>query len=103
MAKKPTYEELEQRVKDLEKRVLAEEALRRSDSIVNASSDHMSLIDRNYIYQTVNNAYMKAHKKTREDVVGHSVTDLLGHDVFEKTVKGYFDRCLSGETVESRQ
>ena len=81
-------------------RKLAEEALRMSDNIVNASSEHMSVIDRNYIYQTVNDAYLTAHKKTRADIVGHSVGDLLGQDVFEKTVKGYLDRCLSGETVE---
>ena len=77
-----------------------EKALRMSDSIVNATSEHMAVLDRNYIYQTVNNAYLKAHKKTRADIVGHSVVDLLGQDVFEKSVKGYLDRCLSGETVE---
>ena len=77
-----------------------EKALRMSDSIVNASSEHMSVVDRNYIYQTVNDAYLTAHKKTRADIVGHSVGDLLGQDVFEKSVKGCLDRCLSGETVE---
>ena len=78
----------------------AEKALRMSDNIVNASNEHMSVIDRNYIYQTANDAYLTAHKKTRADIVGHSVADLLGQDVFEKSVKGYLDRCLSGETVE---
>ena len=78
----------------------AEKALRKSDSLVNTSGELMSVLDRNYIYQTVNDAYLTAHKKTRADIVGHSVGDLIGQDVFEKTVKGYLNRCLSGETVE---
>ncbi|MBT3260232.1 MAG: hypothetical protein HN366_27815, partial [Deltaproteobacteria bacterium] len=46
MAKKPTYEELEQRVKDLEKQVSererAEEALRESEGRFSAMFEHMS-------------------------------------------------------------
>jgi len=104
MARKPTYEELEQRVEELEVEVIkhkqAEKALQMSDSIVNASNEHMSLLDRNYIYKSVNDAYLRAHLKKRDDIVGYSVADILGQDVFEKGVKAYLDRCLSGKIIQ---
>jgi PAS domain S-box-containing protein len=103
MAKKPTYKELEQRVKKLEKaeseRKQAEEASRQYEHIISATDDHMSFLDRNYIYQAVNEAYLRAHQKAREEIIGHTVADLLGADVFERLVKENLDRCLAGEQI----
>ncbi|NGZ28996.1 MAG: PAS domain S-box protein, partial [Magnetococcales bacterium] len=67
-------------------------------NIVSASSDHMSLINKNYIYQAVNNAYMTTHNKRRDEIVGRSVGDLLGENVFIH-IKPMLDRCLLGEQV----
>jgi len=103
VSKKPTYEELEQRVKKIEKaeseRKQIEETLRQYEHIISATDDHMSFLDRNYIYQAVNEAYLRAHQKTREEIVGHSAADLLGADVFEQLVKEKLDRCLAGEQI----
>lgn len=80
-------------------RKLAEEGLKRYQHIVSASDDHMSFLDRNYIYQTVNKAYLKAHQKTYEGIVGCSVVELLGADIFNNKIKAKLDRCLAGETI----
>ncbi len=77
----------------------SEAELRKYEHIISATDDQMSFLDRNYVYRAVNNAYLKAHQKTREDIIGHSVSDLLGADVFEGFVKENLDRCLAGETV----
>jgi len=77
----------------------SEAELRKYKHIISATNDLMSFLDRNYIYQAVNNASLKAHQKTREEIIGHSVSDLLGADVFEGFVKENLDRCLSGEVV----
>jgi len=42
-----------------------------------------SLIETN-IYQAVNDAYLKTFKKPREEIIGHSVAELLGTELFEK-------------------
>ena len=103
MTKKPSYQELEQRVKELEeesaKHKRVKNALHMSESMLNACEVHTSLIDLNYIYQSVNNAYLKAHNKAREDIVGHSVADLLGKDIFDKPVKVFLDRAFYGENI----
>ena len=103
MTKKPSYQELEQRVKELEeesaKHKRVKNALHMSESMLNACEVHTCLIDLNYIYQYVNNACLKAHNKAREDIVGHSVADLLGKDIFDKPVKVFLDRAFYGENI----
>ena len=80
-------------------RVRGEETLRRYKQIISATTDHMSFLDRDYIYQAVNEAYLHIHQKARQEIVGHSVADILGADVFEQLVKEKLERCLAGEEV----
>lgn len=86
-------------VRDVTQRKQAEETLRKYEHIISATSDNMSFLDRNYIYLAVNDAYLKLHQKTRIEIVGHSVADLLGADVFEQLVKEKLDRCFAGEEI----
>ncbi|PQP35054.1 hypothetical protein C6A37_04535 [Desulfobacteraceae bacterium SEEP-SAG9] len=86
-------------VHDITERKRAEEVLHKYKRIVSSSSDHLALLDKNYIYQMVNDAYLKAQNKRREDIVGHSVSELFGQEFFEKNQKPNIDRCLAGETV----
>jgi PAS domain S-box-containing protein len=76
-----------------------EDVLRLYERIISSTDDHMSFINKDYIYQAVNLTYLKAHNKSLEDIVGHSVQELLGNELFEKRVKHYLDRCLKGEEV----
>jgi PAS domain S-box-containing protein len=76
----------------------AEEASRKYEHIISVTADHMAFIDKNYTYQAINEASLKAHKKSREDVIGRSVADVLGVDYFEK-IKDKLDKCLKGEKV----
>jgi PAS domain S-box-containing protein len=63
------------------------------------TQDLMAFVDKNYIYQLVNESYGRAHNKRREEIVGHTVISLLGEKAFLQTIKPQIDRCLSGETV----
>jgi len=85
--------------RDITERKQAEEGLHRYERIVSASSDFMSVIDRNYIYQAINASYLKAFGKTQEEIVGHHVAEVLGEEAFKTSVKPNMDRCLAGEHV----
>ncbi len=76
----------------------AEEASRKYEHIISVTADHMAFIDKNYIYHAINEASLKAHKKSREEVIGRSVANVLGVDYFEK-IKDKLDKCLKGEKV----
>ncbi|HQP08437.1 MAG TPA: HD domain-containing phosphohydrolase [Anaerolineaceae bacterium] len=77
---------------------------RKSDFIVNTFSDMMALINRDYIYESVNKSYDKTFKKNnRIEIVGHSVRDLWGEEVFQKVFKENLDRCWHGEEINCEE
>ncbi|HEY9602997.1 MAG TPA: PAS domain S-box protein, partial [Allocoleopsis sp.] len=84
---------------DITERKLAEEALRRYERMVSATADAMVLVDRNYIYQVANQTYLAWHKKHYEEIIGHSISEIMGADVFANLMKERLDRALAGETV----
>lgn len=84
-------------------RKASEERLLRFEQIVAASQDHMAFIDTSLIYRAVNNTYLAAHEKALDDIVDHSVSELLGQEIFELTVRERLNQCLGGERVSYRE
>lgn len=64
-----------------------------------AAEDPASFLDLNYTYQAVNPAYSRYFGKPAEELVGSSVAELIGEEVFRSSIKPHLDRCLSGEHV----
>ncbi len=89
-------QELEKEINDRKK---AEEVLLKYEHIISAASEHMSFLNQDYVYQAVNKSYLEAHQKSLQEIIGYSVPDLLGVDVFESFVKEKLDRCLAGEEI----
>ena len=68
--------------------------------MANASGDFMTLIDRGYVYRAANRAYCQALGRDRSEIVDRTVADVWGDRDFRHPIKGYLDRCFSGETVQ---
>ncbi|MCB2181933.1 MAG: PAS domain-containing protein [Desulfobulbaceae bacterium] len=85
--------------RDITRQKMVESQLRKYENIVSASRDHMSFVDRDYVYKAVNDAYLRDSQKSREEIVGHSVASLLGEDIFETTVKSKIDQALQGKDI----
>jgi diguanylate cyclase (GGDEF)-like protein/PAS domain S-box-containing protein len=81
-------------------RKLAEAALIRYERAIASSSSLVSIIDTNFVYQLANDSYLKFHEKTRSEIEGRNVAQILGQDVFEGHIKQRLERCFAGETVE---
>ena len=77
-----------------------EAALRNYKQIVSTSKEFMAMVDKNYVYEVVNQPYMSMFNKQYHDIVGHSVSDLVGEVWFSGNIKERFDKCLAGETVK---
>ena len=54
------------------------EAWRQYEFIVNAVKDPMTLINRDYVYEVVNDAYTRAYQMKREDILGRSISEVWG-------------------------
>ncbi|MBC8430538.1 MAG: PAS domain-containing protein [Desulfobacterales bacterium] len=91
MAEKPTYEELEQRVKGLEKEVFrlkkSEEALQESEStikmLLNTTTDSVLLTDIEYTVIAMNQGGLKRLGLNLDEIIGRCIFDFLPSDVAE--------------------
>ena len=86
-------------VQDITERKEAEEELLRYASIVSSSSDMMAILDSNFIYLATNEAYLAAFGMTRDEVVGHTVSEVFGEEFFETIIRPNAERCLEGDKV----
>ena len=81
-------------------RKLAEMALVRYERAIASSSALVSIIGPDFVYQLVNDSYLKVHGRRREEIEGRKVPEIVGRDVFEQFVKPNLERCFAGETVQ---
>ena len=94
---------LRQRVADLEAEAIehksSEETLREYQKAIESSQDMIAVVDQNYKYLIANPRFLEYRGLNREQVVGRSVSEVLGKDVFEENVKDQLDACFRGEFV----
>jgi diguanylate cyclase (GGDEF)-like protein/PAS domain S-box-containing protein len=81
-------------------RKLAEAALIRYERAIASSSSLVSIIDLDYVYQLVNDSYLKVHDRKREEIEGRKVAEIVGRDIFDEFVKPNLEICFAGETVQ---
>ena len=86
-------------LRDITERKKAEVTLKLRERIFDSLSNHIFFLDKNYIYRAVNNAYLAAHKKSREEIVGHSIPELMEKKVFDGLIKEKIDRCFAGKLI----
>ena len=84
---------------DITNRKLARENLRLHEKMINASQDAISLLDGNYRYQVANHTYSRYTGLAKEEIIGRTVSEVLGRNVFENYAKANLDRALAGESV----
>jgi PAS domain S-box-containing protein len=87
--------------RDVTSRKQAESALRQLAQASAASSDYIALIGRDFRYQFVNDAYLKARGLHLEDMIGRHMNEIVGQERFEQLGRPQVEACLRGEEVES--
>ncbi|MBK7710294.1 MAG: PAS domain-containing protein [Bacteroidales bacterium] len=69
------------------------------DQIINHSRSMISIINRNYIYVKVNATFCQEHQIINDSIVGKSLADVWGEDIFSNNIKSKVDKCFAGETI----
>ncbi|MCA9839595.1 MAG: EAL domain-containing protein [Trueperaceae bacterium] len=80
-----------------------ERLLHQQATIIAQAKDRVSLIDTNYRYIFANQANLDFHHKTLEEMVGMSVSEIIGKEAFEQQAKDQFDRCFRGESITQEE
>ncbi|MCG8571381.1 MAG: EAL domain-containing protein [Spirochaetes bacterium] len=72
-----------------------------TEYILNTSKDFITLINRQYIYEFVNQTYCDAIEKKRDDIINKSVSEIWGKNKFQKIIKKYIDECFTGKEIHN--
>jgi hypothetical protein len=67
-----------------------------AENILNSSRSMLSIINRNYIYEKVNEAFCNAHKAGLGGIVGKSLPEVWGESTFVEKIKNNIDSCFRG-------
>ena len=86
-------------ISDITERKSAEEVLREYERVIENSQDMVVVVDQDCKYVLANSQFLKYRLLNREQVIGQSVRDIVGGEVFEKVLKKNIDACFQGETV----
>lgn len=68
-------------------------------SVTAALNDLLVFVDASYAFRCVNQAFCEEHRRTQDEILGHTLAEVFGEAAFETTLKPHLDRCLSGEQV----
>jgi two-component system cell cycle sensor histidine kinase/response regulator CckA len=90
----------EQLQREITERRRTEEVLREYQRAIEGSQDIIAVVNQNYNYLLANKAFLKYRSMDREQVIGRSVPEVLGKDVFERVVKKNLNTCFQGKVVQ---
>ncbi len=90
-------------IRDITELKSHEENLKKFRDIVSSTPDGISLLDKEYRYVIVNDAYETFSGVNREKFLGLTVSEYLGKETFEEFIKPELDRCLQGEIVNYQE
>lgn len=85
--------------KDITDRLKAENTLKQYERIVFATKDAIALINRDYIYQVVNQNYLDLHKKSYSEILNHHLEEILAPEVYVNLVPK-IEACLAGDIIQ---
>jgi PAS domain S-box-containing protein len=69
------------------------------ERIVSRVGDLMSIVDRQYRYIVVNDAYEREFAKPRHEIEGRTIADLLGEEYFRAHIKPRLDGAFAGREI----
>ncbi len=76
-----------------------EDVLRRYEKIISTTPDLFSLVNSEYRYVMVNDAYLKNFGRTRESFIGSHIGDVIGWDNFKSMSEPMVKAAFEGQTV----
>ncbi len=86
-------------IKDVTLQLIQQKELERYERIVNSSSDALAFIDTDFRYRSVNDSYLKMWLKDRQQVVGYTVSEIVGTEAFERVIRPKLLLGMQGETT----
>lgn len=84
---------------DITSRIRTEETLKHYETITATIDDLVAIVDTNHTYKAVNEAHYHAYGIKRENIIGKTIVELIGEEIYEGLVKEKINQALQGKTV----
>ena len=78
-----------------------QEELRRFEQLISSTPDLIALVDRSYGHQIVNDSYLGAFNKSREEILDLNFRELIGREALQAGAELSLEIAFSGETVHN--
>jgi PAS domain S-box-containing protein len=85
--------------RDITERKRAEARLQEYERVVEGLEENIAVVDRDYRLVIANRAFLNERGLEKEQVVGHSVSELAGAPLFDTVLKPKLDECFQGRVV----
>ncbi|MBE0583219.1 MAG: response regulator, partial [Desulfofustis sp.] len=85
---------------DITEQIGIEERLRHYEVMASTVDDMLAIISPNYLFLAVNDAYCAAYARSREELIGMHVRELIGDELFETTMQAKIDQALAGNLTQ---
>jgi diguanylate cyclase (GGDEF)-like protein/PAS domain S-box-containing protein len=85
--------------RDITKIHQLQKELRQHEQIIASTPNWVALLDKDYNFRMVNDAYLNAFRKKREDLLGTNIRSLLGERHFKKHTEPHLIKAFNGEIV----
>jgi len=69
------------------------------ESIINSSKDFITLINRDYVYELVNESYCSTIGREKRDILNRHVSEVWGAERFDQFIRPRLDDCFAGKEV----
>lgn len=86
-------------LRDVTEQKQAEERLREYEKVVDGLEEMIAVVDRSYRYLIANPAYLRYRGLEKEQVLGNTVEDSVGKEIFATIIKSKMDECFAGKVV----
>jgi PAS domain S-box-containing protein len=77
-----------------------EASLYQYEHIVSSSTDMMAILDMQFQYLAANKSYLEAFGFSPKELIGNTIANVLGEDIFKTVIKPNMTRCACGEIVK---
>ena len=84
--------------RDISEKLREQERLRLYEEIVSASKDPLVYLDCDGVFRAVNQAYCDYWHKTRSQIEGQPMREIVGQSFYTRTVEPLLKRCCRGES-----
>ncbi|MGA9526543.1 MAG: PAS domain S-box protein [Terriglobales bacterium] len=86
--------------RDITERKLREGRVQEYERVVESLDEMIAVVDRDHRFVIANRALMAYRGMTRQQIVGHSIKEVLGEEVYESKIKHKLEECFRGKVVE---